>query len=215
MGPAFEGPWHPHAGASSLRSERILDTLSSYLNDRLAEAVLETAVAKVGADYEDVRTSASTHLLEAIDNSLRFCLPDRDRRECLRDLDELLCAVGPASRTSPARPADIPIRSDADIVIARAAARDVCAAAGLSPVAGQAVLVVLTQLAQTLLPAKTGKIGLGPVKTGHLGVEIAVDGVPEGIARAIPAGMSGLMDEVDVVQKHGRGARVRCVKHRG
>ena len=195
--------------------QRILDTLGSYLNDRLAEAVLQTAAAKVRADHEDVRTFASTGLLEAIDNSLRYCLPDRDRREaCLRDLDELLCAVGPASRTSPARPADIPIRSDADIVIARAVARDVCAAAGLSPAARQAVLVVLTQLAQTLLPGKTGKIGLGPVKTGHPGVEVAVDGVPEGIARAIPAGMSGLMDEVDVVRMPGRGARVRCVKLR-
>ncbi len=195
--------------------QRILDTLSGYVTDPLAEAVLDSAVAKVGADYEDPRTSALADLLEAIDDSLRFCLPDRDRRvACLRDLDEVLSAVGSALRTSPARPVDIPIRSDGDIVLARAAARDICAAAGFSPAARQAVLVVLTQLAQTLLPAKTGMVRLGPVKTGHPGIEIAVDGVPDDIARAILTGIAGLMDEVDVVPLRTRGTRVRCVKRR-
>lgn len=195
--------------------QRILDTLRAYVRDDVAEAALDSAVARVRVDFHDLQPADWDCLLAAIDRSLRFHLPERDRRvACMQDLDGAYGWVESDCLRHPSRSAEIPIRSEADIIFARAAAREICAAVGLSPPARQAVLVVLTQLAQTLLPAKTGKVRVAPAMTGHPGIEVAVDGVPDEIARAIPPGMEGLMDVVGVAPLRAREARVRCVKCR-
>ncbi|MBE7450015.1 MAG: SpoIIE family protein phosphatase [Kofleriaceae bacterium] len=122
----------------------------------------------------------------------------------------------------------LPIRDDADVAVARAAARDAAAAAGLDALRGERLAVVVSELARNQLRhAHAGAIACRPVARGEVaGLEVvaadrgagiadptsALAGVPR-VSGSLGVGLSVVLrqaDEVDFDVRWGAGTCVRA-----
>lgn len=123
------------------------------------------------------------------------------------------------------------IRSDADIVTARSAARALATGAGFSPAAVTAITTAVSELARNILQNAGGGLIHLELIAGNPGVQgLAIEAVDEGpgiadIAQAMTVGFSTsgglgaglpgvrtLMDSFEIESEAGKGTRIRVTK---
>jgi anti-sigma regulatory factor (Ser/Thr protein kinase) len=124
------------------------------------------------------------------------------------------------------------VETDADMVPARAQAREVAAELGFSRTDGTIIATAISEIARNILVhAKTGEIVIEAVRDGHRrGVRVAARDSGPGIAdveAALRAGYGSkgglglglpgtkrLMDELEIVSEPGKGTTVTMTKWR-
>lgn len=214
---------------------QLRDALSVYVGVSMAEAVLGAAVARTRVRLEQIRESQQFDLRQGIERALQLCLRDPVRRaECVRDVDRILRHESFTLRNLPSRTVAgkgaaqreqlaegtggtvIYIGTDADVLFARSTARSMCMVFGYSPAATQAVLFVVTQLAQCVRGCAPSVLRIGHQISRRPGVEMVGERVGADVAAAWSnADVAKLMDEVEVLADSSGSARIRCVKFLG
>jgi serine/threonine-protein kinase RsbT len=131
---------------------RVLETLSRHLAAINARGMLNRAVRVVGTTSHTLDTVHHGALVEALRPGLRVFLDPEQQNTVLRELREL---GGSAAEFAPA---SIPIKTEADISIARNAARGLCQRMGARALLVQRVATVVSELARNIVSYTSGGV---------------------------------------------------------
>lgn len=202
--------------------DRILTVLSKYMSRLHADMALRRAVAKVGIDARLEDQRMYPQLAAALETSLRLFTPEAQVDSAVADLRQVLAPDEPSS-------VKVELRSEADMSVARQAARTLAEKMGARSFETQKFTTVVSELARNIVQyAKRGEIEITPLSDGMRGLRVrAVDqgpGIPNlpqilegkyksktGLGKGI-VGVRKMMDRFDIVSD-SNGTRVEVEMH--
>lgn len=202
--------------------DRILTVLSRYMSRLHADMALRRAVAKVGVDSRLEDHRMYPQLAAALETSLRLFTTDSLVENAITELREVLAPDEPSAVT-------VELRSEADMSLARQAARNLAEKMGARSFETQKFVTVVSELARNIVEyAKRGEIELTPLSEGMRGLRVrAVDHGPgiknleeilegrykskTGLGKGI-VGVRKMMSRFDIVSDDN-GTRVEVEMH--
>ncbi len=202
--------------------DRILTVLSRYMSRLHADMALRRAVAKVGIDARLEDTRMYPQLAAALETSLRLFTAETQVDSAVADLREVLAPEEPSS-------VKVELRSEADMSLARQAARTLAEKMGARSFETQKFTTVVSELARNIVQyAKRGEIEITPLSDGMRGLRVRASdhgpGIPNlqeildgryksktGLGKGI-VGVRKMMDRFDIVSD-GNGTRVEVEMH--
>ncbi|MEW5847406.1 MAG: ATP-binding protein [Myxococcota bacterium] len=128
----------------------MLTLCGGYMSSINAEGVVARALRAAGVERERLNGSNVTQVIEAMRPALRLFLNATHSSQLLAALEQL-----PAMSSGPTEQV-IPLRSEADLVPCRQAARAACATVGLGPFALQKVATLVSELARNVVKYTPG-----------------------------------------------------------
>jgi serine/threonine-protein kinase RsbT len=202
--------------------DRILSVLARYMSRLHADMALRRAVAKVGIDTRLEDHRMYPQLAAALETSLRLFTSESLIETAVGDLREVLAPDEPSS-------VKVELRSEADMSVARQAARNLAEKMGARSFETQKFTTVVSELARNIVQyAKRGEIELTPLSEGMRGLRVrAVDQGPgienlqqilegrykskTGLGKGI-VGVRKMMDRFDIVSD-ANGTRIEVEMH--
>lgn len=202
--------------------ERILNVLSRYMSRLHADMALRRAIAKVGIDPRLDDPRMYPQLAAALETSLRLFTSEAQIDSAIAELREVLAPDEPSS-------VRVELRSEADMSVARQAARTLAEKMGARSFETQKFTTVVSELARNIVQyAKRGEIEITPLSEGMRGLRVrAVDQGPgienlqqildgkykskTGLGKGI-VGVRKMMDRFDIISDSS-GTRVEVEMH--
>jgi len=202
--------------------DKVLQVLSRYMSRMHAEMALRRAISKVGIDSRLEDTTAYPRLAATLETSLRLFTTESEVNTAVGDLREVLTPDTPSSVT-------VDLRSEADMSVARQAARNLAEKMGARSFVAQKFTTAVSELARNIVQyAKQGELELTPLSEGMRGLRVvAVDqgpGIPNldeilngkyksrtGLGKGI-VGVRRLMDRFEI-KSNSSGTRVEAELH--
>lgn len=209
--------------------QTLIDELKDLVGSILAKSIVTLGVARSKVRLDQARPGDELLLLNELRKGLQLFVKESDRREqCLARVEAVL------SKFEPAPPVEKQIRidllSEADIVKARGAGRDLCRDLGFTGAIQIKVATAISELARNVIQyAGTGRVMLDTVKGKRSGIQVVVQDEGPGIA-AIDEIMRGefssksgmgigivgtrnLMDDFDIETAPGKGTVITARKY--
>lgn len=201
---------------------RVLEVLSRYMSRLHAEMTLRRAMNKVGMDARLEDSSAYPKLAAALETSLRLFTSESMIDTAVGELREVLTPDQPT-------PVLVDLHSEADMSLARQAARNLAEKMGARSFAAQKFTTAVSELARNIVQyAGRGKVELVPLSEGLRGLKVlATDqgpGIPNldeilegryksrtGLGKGI-LGVRRLMDRFEI-SSGDEGTRVEAELH--
>lgn len=205
-----------------MMKDRLLTVLSRYMSRMHADMALRRAVAKVGIDARLEDQRMYPQLAAALETSLRLFTTESLVEQAVGDLREVLAPEEPSA-------VKVELRSEADMSLARQAARNLAEKMGARSFETQKFVTVVSELARNIVEyAKRGEIELTPLSEGMRGLRVlAVDqgpGIPNldeilegryksktGLGKGI-VGVRKMMSRFDIISD-ANGTRVEVEMH--
>ncbi len=202
--------------------DKVLQVLGRYMSRMHAEMALRRAISKVGIDARLEDTSAYPRLAATLETSLRLFTTESEVNNAVGELREVLTPDTPSS-------VKVELRSEADMSVARQAARNLAEKMGARSFVAQKFTTAVSELARNIVQyAKQGELELTPLSEGMRGLRvIAVDQGPgisnldeilggkyksrTGLGKGI-IGVRRLMDKFEISSNTG-GTRVEAELH--
>ncbi len=185
------------------REERVLQAFEPDLSAIMARCVIRVALARLSMTLETLTPAQVPTLAGELKRGLRLYAPDAVE-SCMRRLVPVLESIASSNESmarvtsggsprspGPSTPQDnhsgltrLPIESEADILLARHAVRELCGRLGFSRSEEVKAATVVSELARNIvLYAKRGEISLRRwVEEGRVGIEIRARDQGPGIA---------------------------------
>ncbi len=181
--------------------KRILAVLETRLSPIIARCVLKFAVSTLRVDLDALLADQVPAVLKEVRRGVNLYASEHVA-ECMRLLEPIMSEIAlpvrsqsrqappltPGDRRAPVpsresagKSSSVPITSEADVVLARHAARELCARMGFSHAEAVKAATVVSELARNIVVyAGTGEITVAPwINHAHAGIEIrAVDDGP-------------------------------------
>ncbi len=156
--------------------DRIITVLTRYMSRMHADMALRRAIAKVGIDSRLEDQHLHAQLAAALETSVRLFATDANVENAVSELREVLAPEEPVA-------VRVELRSEADMSLARHAARNLAEKMGARSFETQKFVTVVSELARNIVEyAKRGEIEITPISEGMRGLRVlAVDRGP-GIA---------------------------------
>jgi serine/threonine-protein kinase RsbT len=208
---------------------KLIGELKDLVGSILAKSIVTLGVARSKVNLEQVRPGDELVLLNELRKGLQLFVKEPDRREqCLARVDAVLESFEPASPVE--KQIKIELMSEADIVRARGAGRDLCRDLGFTGAIQIKVATAISELARNVIQyAGTGRVVLDTVKGKRSGIQVVVQDEGPGIA-AIDEIMRGefssqsgmgigivgtrnLMDDFDIETAPGKGTVITARKY--
>ncbi len=202
--------------------DKVLEVLSRYMSRMHAEMALRRAIIKVGIDSRLEDTSGYPRLAATLETSLRLFAAEKDVPNAVGELREVLTPDTPSA-------VKVELRSEADMSVARQAARNLAEKMGARSFVAQKFTTAVSELARNIVQyAKSGELELIPLSEGMRGLRVvAVDQGPgisnldeilsgryrskTGLGKGI-VGVRRLMDRFEISSNSG-GTRVEAELH--
>lgn len=180
--------------------QRVLDALTQYMSAAHAEMALRRAVSKARTDPRLKQPSAYPQVAAALEASVRLFASGADATAAVAQLRAVLTPDTPSAVT-------LELRSEADVSVARQAARSLAERMGARSFAAQHFTTAVSELARNIVQyAGTGVLELSPVVDEKRGLRLcAVDEGP-GIAD-LDAILEGRYESATGMGKGITGAR--------
>ncbi|MCA9652348.1 MAG: ATP-binding protein [Myxococcales bacterium] len=156
-----------------MMKDRVLEVLSRYMSRIHAEMTLRRAIDKVGIDQRLEDTSAYPKLAAALETSLRLFTTESEVDTAVGELREVLTPDQPTAIT-------VELRSEADMSLARQAARNLADKMGARSFDAQKFTTAVSELARNIVMyAGRGHLELVPLSEGLRGLRVlAIDRGP-------------------------------------
>ena len=153
--------------------DKVLHVLGRYMSRMHAEMALRRAISKVGIDARLEDTSAYPRLAATLETSLRLFTTESEVNNAVGELREVLTPDTPSS-------VKVELRSEADMSVARQAARNLAEKMGARSFVAQKFTTAVSELARNIVQyAKHGELELTPLSEGMRGLRVtAVDQGP-------------------------------------
>lgn len=153
--------------------DRVLEVLARYMSRIHAEMTLRRAIEKVGIDQRLEDMSAYPRLAAALETSLRLFTTESEVDTAVGELREVLTPDQPTALT-------VELRSEADISLARQAARNLAEKMGARSFDAQKFTTAVSELARNIVMyAGRGHLELIPLSEGMRGLKVlAIDRGP-------------------------------------
>lgn len=153
--------------------DRVLEVLSRYMSRIHAEMTLRRAIDKVGIDQRLEDIGAYPRLAAALETSLRLFTTESEVGTAVGELREVLTPDQPTAIT-------VDLRSEADMSLARQAARNLAEKMGARSFDAQKFTTAVSELARNIVMyAGRGHLELVPLADGMRGLRVlAVDNGP-------------------------------------
>ena len=153
--------------------DRVLEVLARYMSRIHAEMTLRRAIDKVGIDQRLDDTSAYPRLAAALETSLRLFTTESEVDTAVGELREVLTPDQPTAIT-------VELRSEADMSLARQAARNLAEKMGARSFDAQKFTTAVSELARNIVMyAGRGHLELVPLSEGMRGLRVlAIDKGP-------------------------------------
>lgn len=153
--------------------DRVLEVLARYMSRIHAEMTLRRAIEKVGIDQRLEDMSAFPRLAAALETSLRLFTTESEVDTAVGELREVLTPDQPTALT-------VELRSEADISLARQAARNLAEKMGARSFDAQKFTTAVSELARNIVMyAGRGHLELIPLSEGMRGLKVlAIDRGP-------------------------------------
>lgn len=201
---------------------RVLEVLSRHMSRMHAEMTLRRAISKVGIDSRLEDASGYPRLAATLESSLRLFVNDSEVETAVGELREVLSPETPSS-------VKVELRSEADMSVARQAARNLAEKMGARSFVAQKFTTAVSELARNIVQyAKQGELELTPLSDGMRGLRVvAIDQGPgindldvildgkykskTGLGKGI-VGVRRLMDRFEI-SSTAEGTRVEAELH--
>lgn len=145
---------------------KVLEVLARHLSRAHAELTLRRAASKAQTNSRLTDAQAYPRLAAALESSLTAVLPDAEVREVVGELRSILTP-------EPPQPVTLLLHSEADISIARQAARSLAQKMGARSFAAQHFTTAVSELARNIVQyAKEGVVELAPVLGERRGLRV-------------------------------------------
>ncbi|MCA9704440.1 MAG: ATP-binding protein [Myxococcales bacterium] len=202
--------------------DKVLHVLSRYMSRMHAEMTLRRATIKVNIDSRLEDTTAYPRLAATLETSLRLFASESEVESAVGELREVLAPETPSS-------VRVELRSEADMSLARQAARNLAEKMGARSFVAQKFTTAVSELARNIVQyAKRGELELTPLSEGMRGLKVvAIDQGPginnldeildgkykskTGLGKGI-VGVRRLMDRFEI-SSTGSGTRVEAELH--
>lgn len=201
---------------------RVLEVLARYMSRMHAEMTLRRATTKLGIDSRLEDTATYPRLAATLETSLRLFANESEVETAVSELREVLAPETPL-------PVKVELRSEADMSVARQAARTLAEKMGARSFVAQKFTTAVSELARNIVQyAKQGELELTPLSQGMRGLRVvAIDQGPgindlevildgkykskTGLGKGI-VGVRRLMDRFEI-SSTAEGTRVEAELH--
>lgn len=202
--------------------DKVLSVLGRYMSRMHAEMTLRRAMTKVSIDSRLEDKTAYPRLAATLETSLRLFASESEVESAVGELREVLAPETPSA-------VKVELRSEADMSVARQAARSLAEKMGARSFVAQKFTTAVSELARNIVQyAKQGELELTPLSEGMRGLKVvAIDQGPginnldtildgkykskTGLGKGI-VGVRRLMDRFEI-SSTARGTRVEAELH--
>ena len=209
--------------------QQMIDEIKDLVGSVLAKSIVTLGVARSKVRLERAQPGDELKLLDEIRKGLQLFVKETDRREqCERRVEAVLDSFEPPEPV--VKQIRIDLLSEADIVKARGAGRDLCRDLGFTGAIQIKVATAISELARNVIQyAGAGRVLLDTVKGQRSGIQVVVQDEGPGI-EAIDEIMRGefssksgmgigivgtrnLMDDFEVETAPGKGTVITARKY--